>query len=71
MPDTTSTKAASPTVSPALIPSLSGPGVSVCKHRYDIVIWRAENRTHLSNQTRPSRTFSKSIEREGHPIQAG
>ena len=54
MLDTTSAKAASPTVSPALIPSLSGPGVSVCKHRYDIVIWRAENRTHLSKQTRPS-----------------
>src|SRR3954463_6718200 len=33
---------------------MSGPGVSVCKSRYDIVIWRAENRTHLSKQTRPS-----------------
>src|SRR4051812_23665105 len=33
---------------------MSGPGVSVCKPRYDIVIWRAENRTHLSKQTRPS-----------------
>src|SRR3954469_1429316 len=34
--------------------TVSGPGVSVCKSRYDIVIWRAENRTHLSKQTRPS-----------------
>ena len=59
MLDTTSAKAASPTVSPALIPSLSGPGVSVCKHRYDIVIWRAENRTHLSKQTRPSTERSR------------
>src|SRR3954465_12180086 len=48
-----------PTDSPALIPSLSGPGVSVCKSRYDIVIWRAENRTHLSKQTRPSTERSK------------
>src|SRR4051812_11526039 len=34
--------------------ALLGPGVSVCKSRYDIVIWRAENHTHLSKQTRPS-----------------
>src|SRR3954471_15723112 len=39
--------------------SLSGPGVSVCKSRYDIVIWRAENRTHLSKQTRPSTERSR------------
>src|SRR4051812_25036067 len=39
--------------------SVSGPGVSVCKHRYDIVIWRAENRTHLSKQTRPSTERSR------------
>src|SRR3954465_949111 len=38
---------------------LSGPGVSVCKSRYDIVIWRAENRTHLSKQTRPSTERSR------------
>src|SRR3954471_4508561 len=38
---------------------LSGPGVSVCKPRYDIVIWRAENRTHLSKQTRPSTERSR------------
>src|ERR1041385_4806840 len=37
----------------------SGPGVSVCKSRYDIVIWRAENRTHLSKQTRPSTERSR------------
>ena len=37
-----------------MIPSLSGPGVSLCKSRYNIVIWRAENRTHLSKQTRTS-----------------
>src|SRR4051812_42739384 len=36
-----------------------GPGVSVCKSRYDIVIWRAENRTHLSKQTRPSTERSR------------
>src|SRR3954469_5312241 len=40
-------------------PPLSGPGVSVCKPRYDIVIWRAENRTHLSKQTRPSTERSR------------
>src|SRR3954469_703379 len=57
--DSTSAKATSPTDSPALIPSLSGPGVSVCKPRYDIVIWRAENRTHLSKQTRPSTERSR------------
>src|SRR3954465_8059604 len=39
--------------------SVSGPGVSVCKSRYDIVIWRAENRTHLSKQTRPSTERSR------------
>src|ERR1041384_1702190 len=50
---------------------LSGPEVRVCKSRYNTVIWRAENRTHLSKQTRPSiETFSESIEHEGHPIQA-
>src|SRR4051812_24672616 len=38
---------------------VSGPGVSVCKSRYDIVIWRAENRTHLSKQTRPSTERSR------------
>src|ERR1041384_3288842 len=34
--------------------ALSGPGVRVCKSCYNIVIWRAENRTHLSKKTRPS-----------------
>src|SRR3954469_19173260 len=57
--NSTSAKATSPTDSPALIPSLSGPGVSVCKSRYGIVIWRAENRTHLSKQTRPSTERSR------------
>src|SRR3954466_1949265 len=54
MLDLTSAKADNPTVSPALIPSLLGPGVSVCKSRYNTIIWRAENRTHLSKQTRPN-----------------
>src|SRR3954471_20190675 len=57
--DSTSTKADNPTVSPALIPSLSGPRVSVCKFPYNIVIWRAENRTHLSKKTRPSTERSR------------
>src|SRR4051812_18967961 len=39
--------------------TMSGPGVSICKSRYDIVIWRAENRTHLSKQTRPSTERSR------------
>src|SRR3954471_11225179 len=38
---------------------LLGPGVSICKPRYNIVIWRAENRTHLSKQTRPSTECSR------------
>src|SRR3954470_17532480 len=38
---------------------LSGPGVSICKPRYNIVIWRAENRTHLSKQTRTSTEHSR------------
>src|SRR4051812_24837222 len=38
---------------------MSGPGVSVCKSSYDIVIWRAENRTHLSKQTRTSTERSR------------
>src|SRR3954463_2021244 len=38
---------------------LSGPGVSVCKPRYNTIIWRAENRTHLSKQTRPSTERSR------------
>src|SRR3954470_16219912 len=59
MRDSTSAKDASPTVRPALISGLSGPGVSICKPRYDIVIWRAENRTHLSDQTRPSTERSR------------
>src|SRR3954463_7475153 len=53
MLDSTSAKADNPTVSPALIPSVSGPGVSICKPRYNIVIRRSENRTNLSKQTRP------------------
>src|SRR3954465_9249246 len=43
-----------PTDSPALIPSLSGPGVSVCNSSHDAITWRAENRTHLSKKTGPS-----------------
>src|ERR1041385_2915452 len=38
---------------------VSGPGVNLCNSRYDIVIWRAENRTHLSKQTRPSTERSR------------
>src|SRR4051812_49724501 len=38
---------------------LSGPGVSVWKPRYNTIIWRAENRTHLSKQTRPSTKRSR------------
>src|SRR3954468_5507373 len=38
---------------------VSGPGVSVCKSRYNIVIWRAKNRTHFSKQTRPSTEHSR------------
>src|SRR3954469_9489079 len=38
---------------------MSGPGVSVCKPRYNTIIWRAENRTHLSKQTRPSTERSR------------
>src|SRR4051812_36142309 len=30
---------------------MSGPGVSVCKSRYNTIIWRAENHTHLSKKT--------------------
>src|SRR3954466_11101058 len=59
MLESTSAKAASPTVRPALIPSLSGPGVSICKPRYNLVIWRDENLTHLSKQTRPSTERSR------------
>ena len=33
---------------------VSGPVISVCKSRYNTVIWRAENCTHLSKQARPS-----------------
>src|ERR1041385_3434165 len=40
-------------------PELSGPGVSVYKPRYNTIIWRAENRTHLSKQTRPSTERSR------------
>ena len=54
MLDSTSAKVDNPTVNPALIPCLSGPGVSVCKTRYNTIIRRAENRTHFSKQTRPS-----------------
>src|SRR3954463_15972159 len=39
--------------------NMLGPGVSVCKHRYNTIIWRAENRTHLSKQTRPSTEHSR------------
>src|SRR3954467_8721802 len=42
-----------------MMTGVSGPGVSVCKSRYDIVIWRAKNRTHLSKQTRPSTERSR------------
>src|ERR1041385_9071184 len=38
---------------------VSGPGVCVCKPRYNTIIWRAENRTHLSKQTRPSTERSR------------
>src|SRR4051812_35210708 len=38
---------------------VSGPGVSIYKSLYNIVIWRAENRTHLSKQTRPSTERSR------------
>src|ERR1041385_1905078 len=39
--------------------SLSGPGVSVCNSSHDTITWRAENRTHLSKQTRPSTEHSR------------
>src|SRR4051812_48484498 len=38
---------------------LLGPGVSICKTHYNTIIWRAENRTHLSKQTRPSTERSR------------
>src|SRR3954470_14948486 len=59
MLDSTSTKADNPTVSPALIPSLSGPGVSVCTSRYNTIIWGAESRTHFYKKTRPSTERSR------------
>src|SRR4051812_22449215 len=57
--DSTSTKADNPTVSPALIPSLSGPGGCVCNSCYNTIIWRDESRTHLSKQARPSTEHSR------------
>src|ERR1041385_5870925 len=33
---------------------VSGPGVCVCNSSHKSIIWRAESRTHLSKQTRPS-----------------
>src|SRR3954464_4555277 len=48
-----------PTDSPALIPSLSGPGVCVCNSSHNSITWRAESRTHLSKQTRPSTEHSR------------
>src|SRR3954466_3851495 len=47
------------TDSPALIPSLSGPGVCVCNSCYKTITWRAESRTHLSKRTRPSTEHSR------------
>src|SRR3954466_3049353 len=38
---------------------MSGPGVSVCNSSHDAITWRAENRTHLSKQTRPSTEHSR------------
>src|SRR3954468_19043236 len=37
---------------------MSGPGVCVCNSSHDAIIWRAESRTHLSKQTRPSTKHS-------------
>src|ERR1041385_9188035 len=38
---------------------MSGPGVCVCNSCYNTIIWRAESRTHLSKQTRPSTEHSR------------
>src|ERR1041385_4561836 len=38
---------------------LSGPGICVCNSSHDAIIWRAESRTHLSKQTRPSTEHSR------------
>src|SRR4051812_42849799 len=60
MLDSTSTKGLNnPTDSPALIPSLSGPGLCVCNSSHNSITWRAESRTQLSKQTRPSTEHSR------------
>src|SRR4051812_39510132 len=38
---------------------LSGPGVCVCNSNHNSITWRAESRTHLSKQTRPSTEHSR------------
>src|SRR3954465_8898331 len=48
-----------PTDNPALIPSLSGPGICICNSCYNTIIWRAEIRTHLSKQTMPRTEHSR------------
>src|SRR4051812_37569926 len=40
-------------------PALSGPGVCVCNSNHNSITWRAESRTHLSKQTRPSTDHSR------------
>src|SRR4051812_11349905 len=38
---------------------LSGPGVCICNSNHNSITWRAESRTHLSKQTRPSTEHSR------------
>src|SRR4051794_6401409 len=38
---------------------MSGPGVCVCNSSHNSITWRAESRTHLSKQTRPSTEHSR------------
>src|SRR3954470_9213201 len=40
---------------------VSGPGVCVCNSSHNAIIWRAESRTHLSRQTRPSTKYSRKV----------
>src|SRR3954462_9923323 len=38
---------------------VSGPGVCICNSNHNSITWRAESRTHLSKQTRPSTKHSR------------
>src|SRR4051812_38976912 len=49
----------SPARAPPWRPPLLGPEVSICNSSHDAITWRAENRTHLSKQTRPSTERSR------------